>query len=192
MKRLKWHLTILFCLLYILSFTTSVKERCINRSKPLYLLPFPPGASYYVLQGNCGKHSHFGNEQYAYDFRMPSGSVITAIRSGRVVHLREQFHDGSNTNDSLNFLIILHDDSTVSRYLHLTHNGVIPEKGDYVQAGDTIGYSGNTGKSTEPHLHIDITGYCTKAPCQTLPFSFINCTERVPLQGRTYTALQHP
>jgi hypothetical protein len=190
MKKLQWFVIMFFCVLCSLSFSQRSKLKCINRSKPLFLLPFPVGSGYYVMQGNCGTYSHFGNQQYAYDFRMPVGSVITAMRSGKVVNLREQFQDGSNTNDSLNFLIILHEDSTASRYLHLTYNGVAVKKGDFVKAGDTIAYSGNTGMSTEPHLHVDVTGYCTKAPCQTLPFSFRNCKDRVPLQGRTYVALK--
>lgn len=164
---------------------------CINKSKPQYLLPFPPGQTYYVLQGNCGKHSHFDHQAFSYDFRMPVGSYVTAMRSGKVVAVREEFRDGSNAGDSLNFIIILHDDSTASRYLHLTRNGSLVERGQYINAGDTIALSGNSGVSTEPHLHVDITGYCTKAPCQTLPFSFKNCKDKVPVQGRTYTALRH-
>ena len=112
------------------------------------------------------------------------------MRSGKVVNVREQFKDGSNTNGSLNFIIILHNDSTASRYLHITQNGALVEKGQYVNAGDTIALSGNSGLSTEPHLHVDVTGYCTKAPCQTIPFSFINCRSKVPLQRGVYTALK--
>lgn len=164
---------------------------CINRSKPVYRLPFPAGHSYLLLQGNCGKYSHTNEDAYAYDFRMPVGSYVTAMRPGKVVNLREQFTDGYNkNNDSLNFLIILHNDSTASRYLHLTKNGVLVEKGQFVQAGDTIALSGNTGLSSEPHLHVDVTGYCTKAPCQTIPFSFLFCKDKVPVQGRMYSSLQ--
>jgi len=162
---------------------------CMNKSKPIYLLPFPVGTSYYLLQGNCGKHSHFGKEKFAYDFRMPVGSVITAMRSGKVVNLQERFIDGTNNNDSLNFIIILHDDSTASRYLHITQNGALVRRGEYVNAGDTIGLSGNSGLSTEPHLHVDVTGYCTHSPCQTLPFSFMNCTTSFPVQGKKYLAI---
>lgn len=167
---------------------TQTATGCINKSKPRYFLPYPSGKSYYLLQGNCGRHSHFEHQQFAYDFRMPIGSFVTAMRSGRVVNVKEQFHDNTNNSDSLNFLIILHEDSTAARYLHLTFQGVLVEKGDFVQAGDTIAISGNTGISTEPHLHVDITGYCTKAPCQTLPFSFINSNDPVPVQGKTYLA----
>jgi len=179
---------VLILLFHSTGYSQTTATSCINKSKPRYLLPYPAGNSYFLLQGNCGRHSHFEHQQFAYDFRMPVGSIVTAMRSGRVVNVKEQFHDHTNNSDSLNFLIILHDDSTAARYLHLTFQGVLVEKGDYVQAGDTIALSGNTGISTEPHLHVDITGYCTKAPCQTLPFSFINSNNPVPIQGRTYQA----
>ena len=174
---------------FSISQTGSTSTGCINRSIPEYILPFPPGQSYYLLQGNCGQHSHHGIDAYSYDFRMPTGTPVIAMRSGKVVNIREQFKDGSNTNDSLNFIIILHEDSTASRYLHITWNGALVEKGQYVNAGDTIALSGNSGLSTEPHLHVDVTGYCTKAPCQTIPFSFKNSIDRVPIQSRFYKAL---
>jgi len=182
--------------LYLLLFnyagsqTRLISTGCINKSKPKYILPFATGQSYYLLQGNCGRHSHFGNDAFSYDFRMPVGTPVIAMRSGKVVNVREQFKDGSNTNDSLNFIIILHEDSTASRYLHITQNGALVEKDQYVKAGDTIALSGNSGASTEPHLHIDITDYCTRAPCQTIPFSFKNCKDKVPIQGRAYAALK--
>lgn len=185
---------ILFCT-FLFNFLQAQKgltsTGCINKSKPKYILPFPVDESYYVLQGNCGKHSHSGDGAFAYDFRMPVGTHVIAMRSGKVVNVKEQFRDGSNTNDSLNFIIILHDDSTVSRYLHITQYGALVEKGQYVNAGDTIALSGNSGLSTEPHLHVDVTGYCTKAPCQTIPFSFKNSVDKVPIQGRIYFALKY-
>ena len=110
------------------------------------------------MQGNCGKRSHAGNDAYSYDFKMAIGTPVIAMRSGKVVNVGEDFKDGSGTNDSLNFIIILHEDSTASRYLHITQHGSLVERGQYVNAGDTIAYSGNSGVSTETHLHIDVTG----------------------------------
>jgi hypothetical protein len=37
-----------------------------------------------VLQGNCSEHSHTGHEAYAYDFRMPIGSYIFAMRAAKI------------------------------------------------------------------------------------------------------------
>ncbi|HEX7844853.1 MAG TPA: M23 family metallopeptidase, partial [Chitinophagaceae bacterium] len=140
--------------------------------------------------GNCGKHSHYDRQSFAYDFKMPIGSYVTAMRSGKVLAIKDQSRDGTNNTDSLNYIVILHEDSTFGRYLHLTQNGSLVKRGQYVNAGDSIALSGNSGVSTEPHLHVDITAYCTKAPCQTIPFSFKNCEDKVPIQGRSYTALK--
>lgn len=189
MKQIVFLLICSFSFRYSTAQTEFTGTGCINKAAPQYILPFPIGQSYYLLQGNCGRHSHSGKDMYAYDFRMSIGAPVIAMRSGKVVNVRERFKDGSNTNDSLNFIIILHDDSTASRYLHLTQNGALVEAGQFVNAGDTIALSGNSGLSTEPHLHVDVTGYCTKAPCQTIPFTFKNCRDKVPIQGKTYLAL---
>lgn len=49
------------------------------------------------------------------------------------------------------FIIIRTETYTVS-YCHLAH--VFVTKGDHVDAGNLIAQSGNTGRSTGPHLHI--------------------------------------
>lgn len=43
------------------------------------------------------------------------------------------------------------------RYMHLIKGGVNVIVGQQVNKGDIIGYSGNTGDSTGPHLHIDLS-----------------------------------
>ena len=50
-----------------------------------------------------------------------------------------------------NYIVIKHGDYTVS-YCHLSKIWV--RKGDIIYAGDPVGISGNTGRSTGPHLHI--------------------------------------
>ena len=42
----------------------------------------------------------------------------------------------------------------MTRYLHMTHYIVSP--GQYVNAGQVIGYCGSTGASTGPHLHFSV------------------------------------
>jgi murein DD-endopeptidase MepM/ murein hydrolase activator NlpD len=44
--------------------------------------------------------------------------------------------------------------SDVIKYFHLSSFAV--NQGDRVKAGQTIGYSGSTGRSTGPHLHLEI------------------------------------
>ncbi|ULQ58696.1 M23 family metallopeptidase [Brucepastera parasyntrophica] len=53
-----------------------------------------------------------------------------------------------------NYVIIRHKHGFYTRYAHLQRAAA--QKGDYVRQGDVIGYIGNTGISTGPHLHYEI------------------------------------
>lgn len=85
---------------------------------------------------------------YGVDLAAPSGTPIVATRSG-VVQRTYYSSSGGYTVE------IDHQDGFVSMYLHQTHYVVAP--GDYVSAGQVIGYVGSTGTSTGPHLHFSIT-----------------------------------
>ena len=50
-------------------------------------------------------------------------------------------------------VVIDHGDAHFSVYQHLMHDGALVHEGDVVAQGQLIGRSGNTGYSTEPHLH---------------------------------------
>ena len=52
---------------------------------PRYLLPYPVGTSFLLLQGNNGPWGHEGKAAFAFDFKMPIGSKVTAARDGVVV-----------------------------------------------------------------------------------------------------------
>ncbi len=53
-----------------------------------------------------------------------------------------------------NYLKISHDNDIMTVYCHCEKLNV--KKGDYVNAGDIIGYVGSTGSSTGPHLHFEL------------------------------------
>ena len=53
-----------------------------------------------------------------------------------------------------NLVRILHDDGSMAIYAHLRENGVMVRVGEKVSLGQLIGYSGNTGYSSGPHLHF--------------------------------------
>ncbi len=53
-----------------------------------------------------------------------------------------------------NMVIIKHNDSISTIYGH--NDSLLVESGEHVSAGSRIALSGNTGKSTAPHLHYEI------------------------------------
>lgn len=82
------------------------------------------------------------------DLPAPKGTPIYATRSGYVTVATYHYTAG-------NYVTINHQDGYSSVYMHMTH--YVVGKGDYVKAGQLIGYVGSTGRSTGNHLHFGIS-----------------------------------
>ena len=103
-----------------------------------------------------------------YDFPVPIGTPVYSIVDGTVVETDSGNPDHPpgrslaqvlSSNDLGNFVRIKPDDSPelMVNYMHFTKNdGVLVKEGDKVKKGQQIGRSGNSGKSTSAHLHIDV------------------------------------
>ena len=125
----------------------------------VYQLPYASGESWTVLQGYGSRFSHTGLERYTIDFDMPTGTPVLAARDGIVVRTKDENDQACWESDCgrfANFVVVLHDDETTGEYFHLRKDGVIVGAGERVVAGQLIAYSGNTGKSTMPHLHFGV------------------------------------
>ena len=94
-------------------------------------------------------HPVYGDWRFhsGVDLAAPSGTPIIASRSGRVTVATYSWSAGY-------YVTIDHLDGYQTKYLHMTHYIVSP--GDYVTAGQVIGYVGSTGTSTGPHLHFSV------------------------------------
>lgn len=93
--------------------------------------------------------------RYAYDFTDYTSFPLVASKEGYVLASRDSCPDGSPTCTNY---IVLHNRSedTYQIYLHLA-NGTIPDKlrpGTFVQRGQYIGDSDDTGYSTSQHVHF--------------------------------------
>ena len=171
---------------------------CLNCTNPSiandqeaspFVLPYPVGEAYTCMQGWYGPYSHFGVFKYSVDFTMPIGTEITAARDGVVNYTLDSHSDSDDAAGLENVLVIMHSDSTFSRYIHLTHNGILVKVGDIVKRGDKIALSGKSGTDL-PHLHFDITKGSGDRKRQTIPFVFRNTIAQFdgPKQGVIYKA----
>ncbi|MEO9952493.1 M23 family metallopeptidase [Nonlabens sp.] len=123
----------------------------------VYELPFEKGTSFKVGQGYNGDISH--QDKYAIDFDMPINTKVFACREGLVVEVvkKNSKHCADfKCADFNNYIKVLHSDGTIMQYLHFRKNGVRVKVGQKVVKGQHIGFSGNVGWSTGPHLHIDL------------------------------------
>jgi murein DD-endopeptidase MepM/ murein hydrolase activator NlpD len=159
-----------------------------------YALPFAPDARWRILQGYGSRFSHTGLETWTIDFDMPVGSPVHAAREGIVVRVRS-VHDQScwerGCGRYANFIVVLHADRTTGEYYHLRKDGVVVEPGERVARGQLIGYSGNTGRSTMPHLHFGVYRATSWGRTESVPVSFMTAggTVRGLKPGRRY---RHP
>jgi murein DD-endopeptidase MepM/ murein hydrolase activator NlpD len=89
------------------------------------------------------------------DFKAPLNTPVFATADGMVEY--GGFHEKSGYG---NLIILTHSFGFKTYYCHL--NKVLVKYGTFIKKGDLIGYSGNTGLSSGPHLHYEIR-YFTQA-----------------------------
>jgi murein DD-endopeptidase MepM/ murein hydrolase activator NlpD len=181
-----------------------VSADCIARdftppAKSAYSLPFAVGSTFTMFQGNCPPNPAWGHHgKYAYDFQMPIGTPIHAMRAGTVIFTEDRYLDSDHTPGHENGVWIEHADGSVANYLHMTQSSVVVVVGTGVSARDLLGFSGNSGGSDRPHLHVE--AFATRGPyvhANTIPITFNNVDgETEPsgglIQDRAYTALPLP
>ena len=157
--------------------TTDATTLC-SPINSFYRFPWAKDKAITMGQGNNGSLTHNGAQQFAFDFRHPPLTPIHAARGGRVISVVENLSKTSDPNAvkaglipaaPANALVVLHMDGTLSAYFHMVKNGVVPAVGDTVHRGDVVAYSGNTGNSTNPHLHFHAV---TQIDTDTHPIRF--------------------
>ena len=132
----------------------------VHQDDYLYRLPFTRGAAVSVSQGYHGETSHKGLSAYAVDFPVPIGTPVYAAREGMVVGSEGSNNLGAPSPEYrqyANYVIIEHSDGTMGNYYHLKQGGTAVSIGQKVKKGDLIGYSGNTGYTSGPHLHFSVS-----------------------------------
>lgn len=116
-----------------------------------------PTSDVYITQ-QFGKTSASGRlyasgSHNGLDLKALMGTPIKAMADGTVA--------GSGDTDLTcprasfgKWILVKHDNGLAATFAHLSVISV--KEGDKVKRGDIIGYSGNTGYSTGPHLHVSV------------------------------------
>ena len=95
-------------------------------------------------------HPVFGTKQHhnGIDIDVPEGTIVHAAAPGTV---RQIYNDPEGYGTAL---VLEHADGYLTVYGHLS--SVLVSVGQYVEVGQPVAESGNTGVSTGPHLHFEV------------------------------------
>ena len=109
--------------------------------------PLEAGVSYYV-SSEYGWREIYGVEDFhlAIDLACDNGTTVLAAAGGTV--LRSEYHASYG-----NYVLIDHGNGLSTLYAHMSSNNVSP--GEWVEAGQTIGWVGLTGNTFGYHLHFE-------------------------------------
>ena len=105
------------------------------------------------ISSNFGMRKHpisgFNKMHKGVDFAAPTGTPIYAGGNGIVEYVGRNGGYGK-------YIRIRHNNGYKTAYAHLSNYKKGISKGVRINQGDVIGYVGNTGNSTGPHLHYEI------------------------------------
>lgn len=117
------------------------------------------------------------------------GKDILAPADGTVVSVKNNFpdcrimEDGQTDPDTPdiggNRVIIKHSMTEYSAICHLMPKSVTVQKGQAVKKGDVIARCGNSGNTTEPHVHFQVQNTARFYSCIGLPILFSDIRKRI-------------
>jgi len=176
-------------------------------TKNTYEMPFL--GEWYVFWGGTNRfqnyHYAYANQRYAYDFvkvqnnstysDLPTrngnyyafGETIVAPCHGTVVTIEDGIVDNTpgemNENQPAgNYIVIAHAHNEFSFIAHFECNSILVNVGDTVVTGQPIGRCGNSGNSSEPHIHFHVMDSADLHESTSLNIRF---SEKAPVQGDT-------
>ena len=179
----------------------SARDQCLARAvfgEPAisaYVLPYPVGASYSLLQTYCGPQNHGRDNQLAYDFTVPFGDPVVAARAGTVRRVVDTYADDDQDRSHHNHMFVEHEDGSTAFYAHLVQRSVVAREGDWVEQGQIIALSGTSG-GTVAVLHFGVYRTWPTRGGDDVAVNFRNAEGRLDdrgglQQGAVYTALPY-
>jgi len=154
------------------------KERSLNKFYSHLFLPAM--GEWMVSQGHDGNMTHKGEWSKAFDFVILDNEMKTYAAPGNlpehfycynkpvlapadgmvqemVDHVEDNEIGRNNTGQNWgNSIVIKHAEGLYTQLSHLKKHSFKTSKGAYVKRGDIIALCGNSGRSPEPHLHLQV------------------------------------
>lgn len=154
-------------------------------------LPYTAGESYRVIQGNDGHFTHADRDRFAWDFDMPEGTPVLAAHGGVVVEVQDH-HEVHGLDPAMqeraNLIVVDMGGGCFAVYQHLQPRSAAVREGERVGRGQLLGRSGNTGMSTHPHLHFEVTDFFNASQ----PVRFVEVMHGVPKEGEAHVSANVP
>jgi murein DD-endopeptidase MepM/ murein hydrolase activator NlpD len=163
------------------------------KTKTSLILPFKGT----LIVGNGGRSAKINNhyssrsQRYAYDFMSvyfknkgdkiedydafgveviaPADGVISQVIDGSI---DMQLGERDTSVYPGNMIIIDHGNGEWSVLSHFKHNSITVKEGDIVNQGDILGLCGNTGNTSEPHIHYHLQDNALLIRAKGLPAQF--------------------
>jgi murein DD-endopeptidase MepM/ murein hydrolase activator NlpD len=104
-----------------------------------------PGA---VVGAHFGQYGLWSRYHTGLDFRAAYGTPIRAVKAGVILYA------GNSGDWAGNHVAVKHADGTTTMYSHMS--SMAAQVGTTVQAGQVIGYVGQTGRAFGAHLHFEL------------------------------------
>jgi hypothetical protein len=128
------------------------------------------------------------------------GQDVLAISDGEVIFTDDSFEDNSgnvsNPNSKGANLVVIHNTTLdcYHLYAHFQQGSIVVGVGDMISPGDKLGLLGNSGGSSEPHLHVGINRRDAEGFLRSLPMTFQKIKNNagktvtgVPVDGESYS-----
>lgn len=109
------------------------------------------------------------------------GAEVVAVGRGQVVEASDGMAENVPTQPlppfdiqtaAGNHIVLALDDGRFALFAHLQTGSVRVHPGDRVERGQVLGLVGNTGNSTEPHLHFHVMDRPSPLEADGLPYTF--------------------
>ena len=113
----------------------------------------PGSCAYYPMDNNVIS-SHLGTRKILGEMEIHKGTDLVAEKGTHIRSIHSGIIEKISWNKRYGHYVILKKGALRSLYAHLQRP--LGNEGDRVEAGTLIGFSGESGRTTGPHLHIEV------------------------------------